>query len=883
MNKIKEFDKPPLKFINHISNPLISNLPPSQIYKPLHIVGKGAYGSVWKGCHLHTGFVVAIKVIDFDLSGNTSAIDDDVADIQREVSVLSRLRDVDNKNVTRYYGCHLEGSKLWIIMDYAGGGSVRTLMKAQPRLDERFVVVIVRECLYALSFLHKSGIIHRDIKAANILINSVGRVLLCDFGVSASLPSASSKRTTFIGTPYWMAPEVIAHGADAVNGREYDSKADIWSLGITIYEMCQGRPPLSDQEAMKAIFLITRSPPARLPDDGKYSREMRELVGSCLVSDPKSRPSADELLKCKYIKSSSRVPTSILRKLQTIYSEWEMRGGQRASLAGQVWDEEEEEAAFNANYQRMSGWDYSSISPSEAVNRQVENDVELDAPNKPIAPRNRLLRIFDDPNAEDENDIQLNTRGLGLAQHRKTLLHGDSDATMRQIDLNAVGSGSGNAGGGGGDGMIDLSAISAIDDSSSDYPGIDLPSGSSLPTQYDDYDDYPEYDDKMQSNGRTIRASYGAFQPAAQIDTSVSAIKNRKTPKTPTAHRHKSSYASSRNFSTDSTASSPNDFSPKVDEHSGSAGSGSGKGSANSSANGKNKNVFEGSFAFRAKGNNVANSAGNSATSSAANSTTTSPQSTWHKTAQAKVSPQMKEDTPATPTTLGSLSPSFQFPPIRKTQEQPPSLPSLPSLPNLSRSASLVRSHSHNPCSSTGSMWELEGDSGATKIDVGVAERTKMNSRPTVIRNSSVSVMETIPSPDMKASEVTKDVGSARSAAHATVSGQERAGVRGHGRRSSQASESMNPSSARYRNIGRRTSRSEGQVVLSTSMSSELATLSEDVSGRRTREGPRTVEKEYKPLDYNRLCQTQSKQMIQEEMITMLDEVQMHLDNMARL
>lgn len=123
----KELDRPPQSFLTCLSSNLHSTSPPSSIYKPLNIVGKGAYGSVWRGCHIQTGFVVAIKVIDFDLAGSNN-IEDDVADIQREVSVLSRLKDIDNKNVTRYYGCHLEGPKLWIIMDYAGGGSVRTLV-----------------------------------------------------------------------------------------------------------------------------------------------------------------------------------------------------------------------------------------------------------------------------------------------------------------------------------------------------------------------------------------------------------------------------------------------------------------------------------------------------------------------------------------------------------------------------------------------------------------------------------------------------------------------------------------------------------------------------------------------------------------------------------
>ncbi|TIB93467.1 kinase-like protein [Wallemia mellicola] len=862
MNKIKELQKPPQKFINHISSPQTSQLLPSQIYKPLQIVGKGAYGSVWKGCHLQTGFVVAIKVIDFDIASQSTTIEDDVADIQREVSVLSRLRDVENKNVTRYYGCHLEGPKLWIIMDYAGGGSVRTLMKAQPRLEEKFVVVIVRECLYALSFLHKSGIIHRDIKAANILINSAGRVLLCDFGVSANLPSAHSKRTTFIGTPYWMAPEVIAHGADSINGREYDMKADIWSLGITTYEMCQGRPPLSDQEAMKAIFLITRSPPARLPEDEKYSKEIRDLVASCLVMDPKLRPNADELLKSKYIKSTSKIPTAILRKLQTIYNEWEMRGGQRASLAGQVWDdEEEEEVAFNTNYQRMSGWDYSTITPSESQQtRQVNLEDESSSQDnkfRPIAPRNRLLRIFDDPNAEDENDLA--TLGLSQPQMKPQINKSeDTDQTMRQIDLNVVSSG---------DGLIDLSAI---DSNYTNDEVIDIPSQSSFTPDYIDID----MDTKSQTNGgRTVRASYGAFQPMAQIDTS---FMNGKTSQTPTSqHRHKSSYASSRNLSIDSTNSgSMFDFSPKPTDD---------EPPQVNSANGKS--VFEGSFAFRSRGNS-------SATTSPRSASQKSKLSTGHG-----LSPQPSKDS------LGSLSPSFQFPPVplpTKRERSASRSHQSPTSPSITRSPSLVRSHSHNPSSSTGTMWELDDvNQEAVNPDVPLTSGGGLKRRPTVTRNSSVSVMETIPSPDLKplnsSSKLSQSTPSSLTHQFKGSSG----GAHNHKRRSSQILESGNPSSARYRNIGRRASRSEGQVVqFSTSVSSDLATLSEDATNndplmmvnrsyRLSEDSAQTpmavgeqdvVKRVIKPLDYNRLCQTQSKQVLEDELNKSLEGLQFYLD-----
>lgn len=245
-----------------------------QLFRRLETVGKGAYGSVHKGIHIPSGNLVALKIINLDTA------DDDVGDIQREVTLLTQLRDAPN--VTKYYGCYLDGPRVWIAMEFAQGGSVRTLMKSSKGgvLEERYIVVIVREVLLGLSYLHKSAIIHRDIKAANILVTASGKVMICDFGVSALSATASSKRNTLTGTPNWMAPEV----AQAIPA--YDSKADIWSLGITIYEMVKGTPPHAElMDGLKVMSLITRVKPPRLVE-GEGSKDMRDFVASCLRELP---------------------------------------------------------------------------------------------------------------------------------------------------------------------------------------------------------------------------------------------------------------------------------------------------------------------------------------------------------------------------------------------------------------------------------------------------------------------------------------------------------------------------------------------------------------------------------------------------------------------
>ncbi|KAJ3482494.1 hypothetical protein NLI96_g6936 [Meripilus lineatus] len=324
-----------------------------ELYRRLETIGKGAYGSVHKGLHIPTGNIVALKIINLDTE------DDDVGDIQREVALLTQLRDAPN--VTKYFGCYLDGPRVWIVMEYAQGGSVRTLMKASKdgTIEEKYVVVIIREVLLALGYLHKSAIIHRDLKAANILITASGKVMLCDFGVSALLLTASSKRNTLVGTPHWMAPEV-AHAAS------YDTKADIWSLGIMIYEMIKGSAPHShilDQH--KLIQMIPRMKPPRLIE-GEGTKELREFVSQCLRESPADRLTADELSRTKLIKSAAKTPVTILKDLILRYDAWVKSGGTRASMMGSLpWEEDEaEDRDPTSGQSQENAWEFDTVRGS---------------------------------------------------------------------------------------------------------------------------------------------------------------------------------------------------------------------------------------------------------------------------------------------------------------------------------------------------------------------------------------------------------------------------------------------------------------------------------------------------------------------------------------
>uniref|UniRef100_A0A8C1NVV6 non-specific serine/threonine protein kinase n=1 Tax=Cyprinus carpio TaxID=7962 RepID=A0A8C1NVV6_CYPCA len=270
---------------------------PAGIFELIEVVGTGTYGQVYKGRHVKTGQLAAVKVME--------VTEEEEDEIKLEINMLKTHSH--HRNIATYYGAFVKKSpagqddQLWLVMEYCGAGSVTDLLKKTKGscLKEDWISYICREVLRGLLHLHSHHVIHRDIKGQNVLLTENAEIKLVDFGVSAQLDRTIGRRNTFIGTPYWMAPEVIA--CDENPDSTYDYRSDVWSLGITALEMAEGVPPLCDMHPMRALFLIPRNPPPKLKSK-KWSKKFQMFVDSCLVKNYQHRPSTETLLRHSFIK-----------------------------------------------------------------------------------------------------------------------------------------------------------------------------------------------------------------------------------------------------------------------------------------------------------------------------------------------------------------------------------------------------------------------------------------------------------------------------------------------------------------------------------------------------------------------------------------------------
>lgn len=317
-----------------------SEVPPFEF---LELIGKGAFGRVYKCRDRRSGNLVAIKITNIDEQDWSSSLKRDdpystIRDFKKEVSILQQLKDSNAENINVIHDAFDLHSQLWIVSDYCTGGSVRTLMRPWQKdgkpcgLPEQYIIPIARELAVALKSMHDIQIIHRDIKCANVYITEEGQIQVGDFGIVGIIEDGSAKRKTVIGTPHWMPQEMVAHFDEGYTDVAYGTEVDIWSYGCTLMEMATGAPPNARVDYRSLADSMKEVPPPRLEDEG-YSSELRDLIAMCLVHNPKDRPTADTILKHPAIANTSKkYPTKDLIRLIERFKMWEHGGGSRASL-----------------------------------------------------------------------------------------------------------------------------------------------------------------------------------------------------------------------------------------------------------------------------------------------------------------------------------------------------------------------------------------------------------------------------------------------------------------------------------------------------------------------------------------------------------------------
>lgn len=262
-------------------------------------IGEGSTGIVCIATEKHSGKQVAVKKMDLRKQQRRELLFNEVV----------IMRDYHHENVVDMYNSYLVGDELWVVMEFLEGGALTDIV-THTRMNEEQIATVCLSVLKALSYLHTQGVIHRDIKSDSILLTSDGRIKLSDFGFCAQVSKEVPKRKSLVGTPYWMAPEVISR-------LPYGTEVDIWSLGIMVIEMVDGEPPYFNEPPLQAMRRIRDNLPPRLKESHKVSTVLRSFLDLMLVREPSQRATAQELLQHPFLKLSG--PPSCIVPLMRHY------------------------------------------------------------------------------------------------------------------------------------------------------------------------------------------------------------------------------------------------------------------------------------------------------------------------------------------------------------------------------------------------------------------------------------------------------------------------------------------------------------------------------------------------------------------------------------